>query len=151
MELTVMANRSHDSSPHGEPPREEPAGAPRRALVIDDDPRSASHFKETLDRMGLQAQTARTVSDGIALAASGSPDLLVLTVPEREATASLNLAAELSLRHGTACVFVLERVDRSSLQEVISAGAQGVLCKPVHREQLEATFRLALEQRHGRQ
>jgi DNA-binding NarL/FixJ family response regulator len=35
-------------------------------------------------------------------------------------------------------VFVLERVDRTSLQEVIAAGAQGVLCKPVHREQLEA-------------
>jgi DNA-binding NarL/FixJ family response regulator len=36
------------------------------------------------------------------------------------------------------------------LQDVISAGAQGVLCKPVHREQLEATFRLAMEQRRTR-
>ena len=150
MELTVTASRSHDPSPAGEPTREEASGAPRRALVIDDDPRSASHFKETLDRMGLLAQTARTVSDGVGLAASGSPDLLVLTVPDREGAASLNLAAELSMRHGTACVFVLERVDRAALQDVISAGAQGVLCKPVHREQLEATFRLALEQRQGR-
>jgi DNA-binding NarL/FixJ family response regulator len=147
---TIMAPHSPDHSPASARPREEPSLMPRRVLVIDDDPRSASHFKETLDRMGLQVQTARTVSDAVALAASGSPDLLVLTVPERDAAASLNLAVELSMRHGTACVFVLERVDRSALQDVISAGAHGVLCKPVHREQLEATFRLALEQRHGR-
>ena len=150
MDTMIMTPRSKDYSPAGDLQAEPPA-ALRRALVIDDDSRSASHFKETLDRMGLQATTARTVADGVGLAASDSPDLLVVTVPERDAAASLNLAAELSLRHGTACVFVLERVDRSALQEVISAGAHGVLCKPVHREQLEATFRLALEQRQGRQ
>jgi DNA-binding NarL/FixJ family response regulator len=32
------------------------------------------------------------------------------------------------------------------LQELATAGAHGVLCKPVHREQLEATFRLAIDQ-----
>jgi DNA-binding NarL/FixJ family response regulator len=150
MDTTMMAPQSNDDSAAGDL-QDEPAATFRRALVIDDDPRSASHFKETLDRIGLRATTARTVADGVAVAASNSPDLLVVTVPERDAAASLNLAAELSLRHGTACVFVLERVDRSALQDVISAGAQGVLCKPVHREQLEATFRLALEQRQGRQ
>lgn len=146
MELTTMTPHSHDV-PEGSSHREDaPAAAPRRALVIDDDPRSASHFKETLDRMGVQAQTARTVNEGVALAAAEPPDLLVLTMPERDAAPSLSLAGELSLRHGTACIFVLERVDRTSLQEVTSAGAQGVLCKPVHREQLEATFRLAIDQ-----
>jgi len=150
MEVTLMTPTSTDHGRAADQAREEQTVSPRRALVIDDDPRSASHFKETLDRIGVQAQTARTVGDGVGLAASGPPDLLVITMPDRDATASLNLAAELSMRHGTACVFVLERVDRSSLQEVISAGAQGVLCKPVHREQLEATFRLALEQRHTR-
>jgi len=150
MDPTIMTPPSHDLTPAADSPGER-ATTLRRALVIDDDPRSASHFKETLDRIGLQATMARTLAEGVGLAASESPDLLVVTVPERDAAASLNLAAELSLRHGTACVFVLERVDRSALQEVISAGAQGVLCKPVHREQLEATFRLALEQRRGRQ
>ena len=150
MEVTLMAPTSHDNIRAGDQSHEEQTVSPRRALVIDDDPRSASHFKETLDRIGVQAQTARTIGDGVGVAASGPPDLLVITMPDRDATASLNLAAELSMRHGTACVFVLERVDRTSLQEVISAGAQGVLCKPVHREQLEATFRLAMEQRHTR-
>ncbi len=151
MELTtIMTPHSHDVPQGSSRGHEGPAVTPRRALVIDDDPRSASHFKETLDRMGVQAQTARSVSDGVALAAAEPPDLLVLTMPERDPAPSLNLAGELSLRHGTACIFVLERVDRTALEEVTSAGAQGVLCKPVHREQLEATFRLAMEQRRGR-
>ena len=150
MEVTLMTLPSNDHARAADQARDERAVSPRRALVIDDDPRSALHFKETLDRMGVQAQTARTIGDGVGLAASGPPDLLVVTMPDRDATASLNLAAELSMRHGTACVFVLERVDRTSLEEVISAGAQGVLCKPVHREQLEATFRLAMEQRQTR-
>ena len=150
MEVTLMTPISNEPVRADDQAREAPSVSPRRALVIDDDPRSASHFKETLDRIGVQAQTARTIGDGVGIAASGPPDLLVITMPDRDAAATLNLAAELSMRHGTACVFVLERVDRSSLQEVISAGAQGVLCKPVHREQLEATFRLAMEQRHTR-
>jgi DNA-binding NarL/FixJ family response regulator len=149
MEATIMAPRSTDVPREHDPGPEAPA-ALRRALVIDDDPRSASHFKETLDRIGVQAQTARTVAEGVALAAAATPDLLVLTMPDRGAVPSLNLAAELSLRHGAACVFVLERVDQAALQEVIAAGAHGVLCKPVHREQLEATFRLALERRRTR-
>jgi DNA-binding NarL/FixJ family response regulator len=119
----------------------------QRALVIDDDSRAAGHFKESLDRIGVGAQTARTISEGVALAASQPPDLLVVTMPAHDASASLTLAGELSLRHGTACIFVLDRMDRHTLQEVSAAGAQGVLCKPVHREQLDATFRLALEQR----
>ena len=151
MELTIMTPQSTGPAPSPDASHEMPVAGLRRALVIDDDARSASHFKETLDRMGVQALTARSIAESVGLAASGPPDLLVLTMPDRDATASLNLAAELSMRHGTACVFVLERVDRSALQEVISAGAQGVLCKPVHREQLEATFRLALEQRRSRQ
>ena len=151
MELTIMTPESPSHVSALDDRRETPAAPLRRALVIDDDARSASHFKETLDRMGVQAHTARTMADAVGAAAAGPPDLLVLTMSDRDASASLNLAAELSMRHGTACVFVLERVDRSALQEVIAAGAQGVLCKPVHREQLEATFRLAIEQRRGRQ
>jgi DNA-binding NarL/FixJ family response regulator len=149
MDLTIMTPRSDDTTPAA-PVQEASTATARRALVIDDDPRSASHFKETLDRMGVRAQTARGVSEGLAMAAAEPPDLLVLTMSDADGAASLHLAGELSLRHGTACVFVLERVDRAALQEVTSAGAQGVLCKPVHREQLEATFRLAMEQRGGR-
>jgi DNA-binding NarL/FixJ family response regulator len=135
------------------PESREAGGAPAlasRALVIDGDTRSASHFKETLDRMGVETTTARTIADGVAVAAQHPPHLLVVALPERDRAGALSLAGELSLRHGTSCIFVLDRADPVVLLDVAEAGAYGILCKPVHREQLEATFRLALEQHGGR-
>jgi len=118
-----------------------------RALVVDGDPRSAAHFGETLDRMGLQILTARSIAEAVVLAAVASPQLLVLTLPAGDPTPGFQLAAASRDDFGAASIFVLDRVDQPTLQQVAGLGA-GVLCKPVHREQLEATFRLALEQRH---
>ena len=137
---STTARTSHDAGASAAP-----VG---RALVIDGDARSASHFIETLDRMGFEAVAARSIAEGVTLGAQRPPQLLVLTLPERDTGAALNLAGELTMRHGTRCIFVLDRADPAALQEVTAAGAHGVLCKPVHREQLEATFRLAIDQ-HG--
>ena len=133
----------------GDAPSREPgplAAPDSRALVIDGDARSASHFKETLDRIGIETAIARSIAEGVALAAQRAPQLLVVTLADRDANAGLSLAGELALRHGTRSIFVLDRADAASLQDVSAAGAHGVLCKPVHREQLEATFRLAIDQ-----
>src|ERR1044071_1069839 len=96
MELTIMAPQSTgptSSSSSPETSREVPDAGLRRPLVIADDARWASHFKETLDRMGVQAHTARTIADAIGAAASGPPHLLVLTMPARDAPPRLKLAA----------------------------------------------------------
>lgn len=118
-------------------------------LIVDGDPRSAGHFKETFDRMGVPAQTARSIAEAADLAAATLPRLLVLTLPVRDPKPGLDLAAALARRHGTAWVVVLDRVEPPALQAALAAGAQAVLCKPVHREQLEATFRLAMLQAAG--
>jgi DNA-binding NarL/FixJ family response regulator len=115
-----------------------------RALIVDSDARSAAHFGETLDRMGVSVFTARSIADA---AAAEPPQLLVLTLPVGDPTPAFELAAASRSEAGTAAIFVLDRIDHPTLQQVAALGA-GVLCKPVHREQLEAAFRLALEQRH---
>jgi DNA-binding NarL/FixJ family response regulator len=141
------------ATPHLSPPDASEAAAldpapilghPRRALIVDCDPRSASHFKETLDRMGVHASTARSVAEAADLAAVTPPRLLVLTMPVRDSKPGLQLASELSARYGTACIVVLDRVEQSALDDAAAAGSHAVLCKPVHREQLEATFRVAM-------
>ena len=151
MTLTDYNTTHTGDAPSRERREPGPLAAPdSRALVIDGDARSASHFKETLDRIGIETAIARSIAEGVALAAQRAPQLLVLTLADRDAHAGLSLAGELALRHGTRSIFVLDRADAASLQDVSAAGAHGVLCKPVHREQLEATFRLAMEQRGGR-
>ena len=118
-----------------------------RALIVDADPRSAAHFGETLDRMGVAIVTARSIADAAVVAAAESPQLLVLNLPVGDPRPGFELAAVLRSDRGTASIFVLDRIDQPTLQQIAALGG-GVLCKPVHREQLEATFRLALEQRH---
>ena len=79
MTLNALATTAHGRLP---PPRElrahaasaAPAG---RALVIDGDARSASHFNETLERVGFEALAARSIAEGVALAAQRPPQLLV--------------------------------------------------------------------------
>jgi DNA-binding NarL/FixJ family response regulator len=122
----------------------------QRAVIVDDDSRSANHFRETLDRMAVQVSMARSVGEAALLAADEPPHLLVVTLPSRDPVPGLDLAIALRARAGTACVFVLDRVDQAGLRRAAEAGADGVLCKPVHREQLEATFRLAFERQRGR-
>ena len=147
MTLTDYNTTHAGDAPSRERREPGPLAAPdSRALVIDGDARSASHFKETLDRIGIETAIARSIAEGVALAAQRAPQLLVLTLADRDAHAGLSLAGELALRHGTRSIFVLDRADAASLQDVSAAGAHGVLCKPVHREQLEATFRLAIDQ-----
>jgi DNA-binding NarL/FixJ family response regulator len=137
-----------DRDTRAETPTMAPA-SDSRALVIDADARSASHFKETLDRMGIEAATTRSLAEGVTLAAQRPPHLLIVALADRERSTALNLAGELTLRHGTACVVVVDRADPALLRDVADAGAYGILCKPVHREQLEATFRLALDHHGG--
>jgi DNA-binding CsgD family transcriptional regulator len=43
-------------------------------------------------------------------------------------------------------VFVLERLDQDTATALAEIGERSVLCKPIHREQLEATCLLALKQ-----
>ena len=124
-------------------------GQPRRALIVDGDPRSASHFKETLDRMGVHASTARSVAEAADLAAVAPPHLLVLTMPIRDSKPGLQLASELSAQYGTSCIVVLDRVEPAALNDAAAARSHAVLCKPVHREQLEATFRMAMSREPG--
>jgi DNA-binding NarL/FixJ family response regulator len=69
----------------------------------------------------------------------------VLTLADRDAHAGVSLAGEMALRHGTAPSSSGSR-RRGVAAGGLGAGAHGVLCKPVHREQLEATFRLAIDQ-----
>jgi ActR/RegA family two-component response regulator len=69
-----MTLTDHNMTHAGDAPSHERASralaAPdSRALVIDGDARSASHFKETLDRIGIETAIARSIAEGVALAA----------------------------------------------------------------------------------
>jgi DNA-binding CsgD family transcriptional regulator len=94
-----------------------------RALIVDGDPRSAAHFGETLDRMGVRILTARSIADAAAVAAAECPQLLVLTLPAGDPMAGFELAAASREGFGAASIFVLEQRhrDRRSASDDVRA------------------------------
>ncbi len=118
----------------------------RRGLILDNDPRTAAYFKETLERMHVQTIVARSLLEVGPHLMVPPPHLLLLNVPSRDAASYLEFAASLRANRGTGCVFVLERLDHDTATALSDIGERSVLCKPIHREQLEATCLLALRQ-----
>src|SRR5690349_16233345 len=118
----------------------------RTAMIVEADSRAAQHVRESFDRMNVTSTTMRSLAEAADHAERRPPHLLVVTMPHGTPEAAVDLAAALRARHGTIAVFVLEQVDDIVLEAALDAGALAVLCKPIHREQLEATFRFAFDQ-----
>jgi DNA-binding NarL/FixJ family response regulator len=118
----------------------------RRALILEDDPRTATYVREVLERLNVQTAVARSLLEVGPHVTVPPPHLLVLNLPARDAQAHLEFASMLRASRGTACVFIVERLDREMALALAEIGEKNVLSKPVHREQLEATCLLALLQ-----
>jgi len=121
----------------------------RRVLILDSDPRTATYFTQALERMHVQATVARSLLEVGPHLIVPPPHLLVLNVPPRDAPSYLEFASSLRTSRGTACVFVLERLDHQTATALTEIGERSVLCKPIHREQFEATCLMALCQQES--
>jgi DNA-binding NarL/FixJ family response regulator len=118
----------------------------RKVLILDNDPRTAAYFGQTFERMRLQVVHARSLLEVGPHLIVPPPNLLVMNVPRRDALEYLEFASSLRANRGTACVFVLERLDHDTASALAEIGERSVLCKPIHREQLEATCTIALKE-----
>ena len=117
-----------------------------RALIVDRDERSASHFRATLDAMNVHTLTVDSPSQALRVAREEPPHLLVAALPVDDAGPGIDLAMALRIESATASVFIVDRLDEATLKRAADVNPHGLLCRPVHRDQLETTFLLALEQ-----
>src|SRR5262245_60872515 len=118
----------------------------RKVLILDHDPRTATYFRSSLERMRLEVTVARSLLEVGPHLMVPPPQLLVLNVPRKDAPEYLEFASSLRANRGTSCVFVIERLDHETATALSEIGERSVLCKPIHREQLEATCTLALKE-----
>jgi hypothetical protein len=114
----------------------------RVALVIDDDPESASRALERARAQGFRALLAPRGNVGLSLAHELSPDVILLSVPVRGGAGVLDqLKHNPRTRHVPVHV-VGEAADRHSS---LSAGAAGFLERPAGDDALATTFAAAGE------
>ena len=117
-----------------------------RVLVIDDDPRLRRQCAALLELEGFETMTAGDGKKGLALAQTGSPDLVICDVnmPGMNGHAALD-----ALRHdprtaGMPFIFLTANGDMDDLRVGMNLGADDYLVKPVDPEQLLAAVHARL-------
>jgi CheY-like chemotaxis protein len=132
---------SQPLSPPADLPEGEAAGfylgRTRRVLLIDDDPAHREALRGLLEPRGFAVEGAGGGAEGLALAASGQPDLVLLDV-SMPGMSGWDIAATLRQRHGPALRIVMlsGELPDSGPVEAEGAGADVFVTKPFDFDQL---------------
>lgn len=89
-------------------------GVRRTVLVIDDDPAQRAILQSLLRPLGFRVETAANGPDGLALAASVAPDIVLLDI-QMPKMSGWQVAAQLRADHGSALRIVLVSADAHDL------------------------------------
>jgi CheY-like chemotaxis protein len=107
--------------------------AAKRVLLIDDADDIRAVAKMCLEVFGgWEVLTASTGADGIAMAHSEAPDVILLDVrmPGLDGPDTLRTLQASSPTRNTPVVFLTANVERSERERLTQLGAHGVLTKP---------------------
>ncbi len=125
--------------------RVETSQMPAHVLVIDDEPQIRKFLRISLAAQGYQVSEAATGTDGLAQAALGQPDLVILDLglPDRDGQEVL-----IELREWSAVpVLVLSvRADEKEKVRALDAGANDYVTKPFGIQEFLARTRALLRQ-----
>lgn len=122
----------------GAEPRDNVPGKPMHILVIEDERELARHVCSALTRNGHQPRTVHDGMEGLTVALSDSPDLIVLDL-NLPTLNGFGVLGKLREAHNTSRVIILTaRGDVENRIKGLNAGADDYLAKPFAMEELIA-------------
>ena len=124
----------------------EPAGAPAVVLVVDDEPPIRRFLRAGLEGQGYTLVEAATGSEGLAHAATRSPDLVLLDLglPDIDGFEIVRRIREWS---AMPIIVLTARGQESDKIQALDAGADDYVTKPFAMGELLARMRVALRHR----
>lgn len=121
----------------------------RRALIVEDEVLIAEELRERLSRLGFSVIAAVDSADeGIAIATSERPDLVLMDIRLRGAKDGIQAACEIRQQVDLPIVYLTAYSDRLTVERVRQSEHDGFLLKPFHRRDLRSTIEVAME-RHA--
>jgi two-component system KDP operon response regulator KdpE len=116
---------------------------PTHILVIDDEPQILRALKTILTAKQFRVSTAMRGEEGLALAAAGQPDLIILdmSLPDLD---GIQVCKELREWTQTPVIILSVRDSEKDKVAALDAGADDYLTKPFGIEELLARIRVAL-------
>ena len=121
-----------------------------KVLIVDDEEDIRKIARLSLERVGgMQVIEASTGADGVRLAASETPDAILLDVmmPALDGPGTLRLLRENAETESIPVVFLTAKAMPSELDRLKGLGARGVLTKPFDPMTLPARFREVLAEK----
>ncbi|APQ10539.1 DNA-binding response regulator [Pseudomonas oryzihabitans] len=121
---------------------------PAHVLVVDDEPQIRKFLRISLAAQGYEVSEAATGTDGLAQAALGQPDLVILDLglPDRDGQEVL---AELREWSAVPVLVLSVRADEREKVRALDAGANDYVTKPFGIQEFLARVRALLRQTPG--
>lgn len=111
--------------------------APKRVLVVDDEPKFCQVVAEFLRRRGYEAVTAESGTQAILRLERFTPDVVLLDI-RMPGLSGLEVIKLLRARFLAPRIIVISAADPDQTgREAIQLGAQAFMCKPIDFTQLE--------------
>lgn len=121
----------------------------RRALIVEDEVLIAEELRERLSRLGFSViASVDSADEGIAIATSERPDLVLMDIRLRGAKDGIQAACEIRQQVDLPIVYLTAYSDRLTVERVKRSEHDGFLLKPFHRRDLRSTIEVAME-RHA--
>ena len=121
---------------------------PARILVIDDESQIRRFLRISLKSQGHEVLEAATGADGLSLAATQSPDLIVLDLGLPDADGKAVLSELRAWSQVPVIVLTVRDAEREKVQ-ALDGGANDYVTKPFGVQELLARVRSLLRQRRG--
>ncbi len=102
-------------------------------LVVEDNERNLKLLRDVLDYAGYDVRVARTAEDGITLAVSDPPDLVLmdLQLPGIDGMEALRRLREIPRTAGIPVVAVTAQAMKHDRERALDAGFNGYIEKPI--------------------
>ncbi len=112
----------------------------KKILVVDDDPTICLFCRTVLEAGGYQVFTATTGSEGLALASSEEPDLVVLDIMMEEVDSGFQVAQQLREQRSDLPILMLSSIAGASAQvfDTTALPVQQLVDKPIQPASLLA-------------
>jgi CheY-like chemotaxis protein len=120
-------------------------------LIVEDNEKNLKLFRDILQFKGYQTLSAETAEDGIALAASERPDLILMDIqlPGMDGVTALGRLREQEAAAGTPVIALTAFAMKEDQDRFLGAGFDGYLVKPISIKEFPDQVRQFLER--GRQ
>jgi CheY-like chemotaxis protein len=120
-----------------------------RALIVEDETLIAEELKERLSRLGFSVIAAvDTADEGIAIATSQHPDLVLMDIRLKGDKDGIQAATEIRRQIDVPIIYLTAYSDRHTVERAKASEHDAFILKPFQKRELQSTIEVAMH-RHS--